>query len=448
MTAPWPATGTPPPLPAPDVARWSPRRAIGLGLAALILLVAGLGGWAVLARLSGAVVVPGRVEVEGHRQLLQHPEGGVVAAVMVREGEAVAAGQLLLRLDGTALRDDLALLDGQAFDTEARRSRLEAERAGADELHFPPALEDAAATEPGLAALLAAQRALFLARREAKAQTRAQLARQTAQATARIAGLTAQSEAAATQRALIGRELADTRRLLDKGLAQAPRVLALEREAARLDGQMAELSAARREAGAQRDELAILLHRQAAIRQEEIEAELATLAQRALDLAGQRHALAGRIARLDLRAPTSGIVHQLTATAPGAVLRPAEPVLALVPDDRPAVVALRIDPADIDRTGPGQAVGLRFPLAAARTLPEITGRLSMIAPDTVSDPTTGAAYYRAEVTLPPEARAALGTLDLTPGLPVEAFIRTGAQSPLRYLLKPFADHLARAMRED
>ncbi len=436
-----------PALPAPDPARWPLRGAIRLGLAALLALVLGLGGWAVLARLSGAVIAPGRVEVESHRQLLQHPDGGVVAEVLVREGETVAAGQILLRLDGALLHGELALLEGQLFDNQARRARLAAQRRGSDHLEFPEALVTAAAADPALAEVMAGQSRLFAARRAALDQARAQLAGQQAQITARLTGIAAQVSALATQRTLIGRELADTRALFDKGLAQAPRLLALEREAARLDGQLAELAAARMEAEARRSELAIQHRRQIAARREEAETDLAALAAQALDLTGRRRSLAARIARLDLRAPSAGIVHQLTVTTPGAVLRGAEPILALVPQDRPLLVVAHIDPHDIDRAGIGQPASLRFSAFSGTGMPEIAGRLTHIAPDAVSDPASGASYYRAEIAIPPEERDKLGGLTLIPGMPVEAFIQTGAQSPLRYLLKPFADHLSRAMRE-
>lgn len=436
----------PPPLPVPDPARWPMGGAIRLGLAALALLVLGLGGWAVFAQLAGAIHAPGRIEVESHRQTLQHPEGGIVAEVLVHEGDHVTAGQVLLRLDGTLLRNELALTEAQVFQARAHRARLEAERADRPALRFPSDLTQAA-SNPERAEILASQASLFTARHEAQAQMQAQLARQGSQITARLAGITARAEALTSQRALLERELTDTRTLFDKGLAQSPRLLALEREAARMDGELAELAASREEAESRAEELEILARRQTATRREEAESDLAALTARELDLAARRRDLTERIARLDLCAPVAGIVHQLTVTAPGAVLRGAEPVLAIVPQDRPLLVVARIDPADIDRAHLHQPAVLRFSTLPA-PVPELTGAMTHIAPDAVADPATGTAYYRAEITIPAEELARLGAHPLIPGMPVEVFIRTGSQSPLRYLLKPLADHLARTMRED
>lgn len=436
-----------PPIPRPDPARWPLRGAIRLGLLGLILLVAGLGSWAGFARLVGAVIAPGHIEVESRRQTVQHPDGGVVAATLVREGDSVAEGQLLLRLDASLHLGELALIETQYLDASARDARLEAEATDQDRIRFPNALVSAATNNPEVAAILAAQANLFATRREALTQSLAQLSRQGDQIAARIDGLDAQSAAITIQRALIGRELADTRTLLDKGLAHAPRVLALEREAARLDGQLRELAASHAEALARQAELTILRQREITGQRNEAQSEQATLATHMRELAGRRAELILRIARLEVRAPAAGIVHQLIATTPRAVLRAGEPMLAIVPQDQPLVVVARIAPADIDRTSIEQEVSLRFSAVSARNMPEIFGVLTMIAPDTVSDPGTGAIYYRAEITIPETERAKLAPHRLVPGMPVEVFIRTGEQSPLRYLLRPFGDYLSRAMRE-
>lgn len=437
----------PPAMPQPDPTRWRVKGTVWTGLIALAVLIFGLGGWAGFARLSGAVLAPGQVEVESHHQIVQHLDGGLVEAILVREGDLVTAGQVLVRLDGRMLRSELAIVEGQYFEILARRGRLETERANRDEIQFPPILTEAAAHDPALEEIMAGQISLFLARRDTQAQAVEQFYRQITQIEAQIRGIDAQISALNHQRRLIGRELSDAESLLDKGLAQAPRVLSLEREAARMDGQLGELEASRAQAEARMTEIDIMRLRQIAARREEAETALSDQADDELRLAERRRTLIESIDRLEIRAPVAGVVHQLGVTTPRAVIRAAEPILYLIPQDRPLVVIARIAPIDIDQVGIGQPVALRFSALSQRTTPEIEGQLVGISPDAVVDDVTRLAYYRAEVAIPPEERAKLGDSTLIPGMPAEVFIRTGEQSPIRYLLKPFTDYLARAMRE-
>ena len=437
----------PPTVPEPDPGRWRVGGSIWVGAVALAVLVFGIGGWAVLARLSGAVLASGQVEVESHRQIVQHLDGGIVEGIFVREGDLVEAGQVLLRLDGRMLRSELAIVEGQYFEILARRGRLEAERASRDDLTFPELLVKAAQDDPSIDEVMAGQTSLFLARRDTQAQALEQFGRQITQIEAQRRGIDAQIAALDHQRRLIGRELADAESLLGKGLAQAPRVLALEREAARMDGQLGELEASRAQSEARMTEIDIMRLRQIAARREEAETALSDMAEDELRLAERRRNLSESIARLEIRAPVAGVVHQLGITTPRAVIRAAEPILYLIPQDRPLVVVAQVAPIDIDQVGIGQPVALRFSAFSQRTTPEIEGRLAGISADAVIDDLTRMTYYRAEITIPPEEQAKLGALTLIPGMPAEVFIRTGEQSPMHYLLKPFTDYLSRAMRE-
>lgn len=427
--------------------RWSARGALLLGLVGMILLLGGFGLWSVTSRIAGAVVAPGQVEVEQHRQVVQHPEGGVVEAIPVREGEAVAAGDVLIRLDGTLLRTELAIVEGQYFEILARRGRLEAERADQPEIAFPEELVQLAPTRPDVAAMMQGQAQLFESRLDTLRQSTDQLEQQAQQVRNQIEGIDAQAAALRTQRDLIQKELTDQQSLLDRGLAQASRVLSLEREAARLDGQLGEVQAMRAQGETRLTEIGITKLKEAAERRETAETELRDLGYRELELAERRRALTEQISRLDIRAPVSGIVHQLQVTTPRAVIRPADPVLYLVPQDRPLVIAARVSPLNIDEVSVGQDVLLRFSAFSSRTTPEIHGTLNRISADAVTDQATQVQYYRAEVTIPQAERDKLGELSLIPGMPVEVYIQTGERSPLAYLLKPLADYLNRAFRE-
>lgn len=427
--------------------RWPVQGAVWLGMVALLVLVLGFGGWAMLARISGAVLAAGQIEVENRHQIIQHPDGGVVADINLREGDHVEAGQILMQLEGGLLQTELTIVEGQYFETLARRGRLEAERADQDEIRFPPLLLEAAADDPTLNRVMADQASLFAARRDTLAQSLEQLARQEAQIRAQITGIDAQIVALTNQSQLIGKELKDAQHLLDKGLAQASRVLALEREAARLDGQLGELSASHAAAEARATEINVLRLRHTASWREEAESTLRDLDERERELAERRRALGERIARLDIRAPISGTVHELAITAAQSVIRPAEPILYLIPQEGRLIVIAQIGVMDIDQIRIGQPVSLRFSSFSQRSTPEIEGELTRISADSITDEMTRMAYYRAEITIPESERAKLSDLTLVPGMPVEVFIRTGEQSPMRYLLKPFTDYLSRAMRE-
>lgn len=445
------ATSPPPPPTSPhppQPERWSVRGPLLLGVVAIILLFGGFGLWALQSRIAGAVVAPGQVEVQQHRQIVQHPDGGVIADILVEEGETVSAGQALLQLDGTLLKTEFAIVEGQYFEILARRGRLEAERADAEAPVFPAELIETAKDDPRLAGLIEGQKSLFTARRDTMSQSLEQLANQSQQINEQITGIDAQLAALSEQRDLIGEELEDQQSLLDRGLAQASRVLALRREAARIDGQIGELQAGRASAETRQSELDVQRLRMTAQRREEAETQLRDLGYRELELAERRRSLTEQISRLELRAPAAGIVYDMKVTTPRSVIRAADPLMYIVPQDRPLVIGARIATINVDEVQPGQPVALRFAAFSSRTTPEISGELLRVSADAMIDEATRAPYYRAEVTIPPEELGKLGELALIPGMPVEVYIQTGERSPMNYLLKPMMDYFNRAFREN
>ncbi len=417
------------------------------GMLALGVLVGGFGTWAVFSQIAGAVVAGGQIEVENHRQIVQHPDGGVVAEIRVREGDPVKAGDVLMVLDGSTLKSELAIVEGQLFEILARRGRLEAERDQVDTIEFVPELVERAKTDPGVADVVEGQSKLFVARRETIAREDEQLARRAEQAESQIEGISAQIAATEEQARLIDKELTDMRSLREKGLAQEGRVLALEREAARLAGSAGELVAGKAETQGRVTEIGIERDKLMTRRREEAETELRDLGYRALELAERRSALSEQVARLEIRAPTSGVVLSLQVSTPRAVLRAAEPALFIIPQDRPLVIATQISPIHIDEVSPGQKVEVRMSSLPSRTTPELQGTVTKISPDALTDERTGRTYYRAEIVLDEGELAKLGNQPLIPGMPVEAFVRTGERSPLAYLLKPFTDYFNKAFRE-
>lgn len=424
------------------------QNGIVMGFVTLALLIAGVGTWAATSKITGAVVAPGQVEVERNRQVVQHPDGGVVAAIDVRDGDRVEAGQVLIRLEDALLRPERAVVEGQLRELAARRDRLEAERDDRPAIRFSADLVRAAAADADTAALMAGQRGLFAARRETLRKALDQIDRRRDQTRAQIGEIDAQIDAIGRQRILIERELSDQQGLLDKGLAQAARVLALRREAADLDGRAGELIAERAQSEGRIAELELESLRQTSQRREEAETDLRDIGPKQLELTERLRILTGQIDRLDLRAPVGGRVYGLAVTTPRAVLRGAEPALFIVPDDRPLLIVARIAPTRIDEIRPGLPVTLRFPAFSGRMTPELAGRLERISADVITDEAARTSYYRAEVSIPETEEVRLGGRALLPGMPAEVLIRTGKRSPLVYLIKPFADYFARAFRED
>ncbi|MDO8883583.1 MAG: HlyD family type I secretion periplasmic adaptor subunit [Pseudotabrizicola sp.] len=417
-----------------------------IGGLTMLALVGGLGLWSVTTSISGAIVAPGRIEVEQNRQVVQHPDGGVVAEIMVNEGASVTAGDILLRLDGALVKSELLIIDGQLSEVQARRARLEAERDDASEMILSVALTQKAEANPDAAEQIEGQRRLFIARKETLAGTIEQLEKRKGQTVSQIGGIDAQARALSDQLDLIGQELADQQVLLAKGLAQAPRVLALQREASRLAGQVGELAASRAQSEGRITEIELEILGLSSQRREEANTQLRDIGTTELELIQRQRALSEQVARLDIRAPVSGTVLGLQVTTPRAVLRPADPVAHIVPQDRPLVIAAQIAPIHIDEVYVGQPVKLMFPAFSARTTPELNGFVTIVSADSLTDPVTNVPFYRAEISMAPEEAERLGQT-LLPGMPVDAFIQTEARTPLAYLIKPFTDYFTHAFRE-
>lgn len=426
---------------------WSARRHLIIGFLGLLVLVGGFGAWSVTTNIAGAIVASGQLEVEQNRQVVQHPDGGVVSEIFVKEGNTVKVGDLILRLDGSILRSELAIVEGQLFELMARRARLAAERDDATKVVFNAELQQMAAERPDVAEQLDGQLRLFEARRDTLARQIEQLGEQRKQIESQIQGIEAQSVALTEQVKLIEQELADQQELLDKGLAQASRVLALQREEARLKGQVGELIANRGQSRERITEIAIESLRLSATKREEASTQLRDIGSQELELAERRRALAEQIARLEIRAPVAGIVLGLQVNTPNSVLRPADPVLHIIPQDRPLVIAAQVPPFHIDQVHPGQEVELVFSAFSTRTTPQLKGRVSQVSADAFQNQETGQSFYRAEIMLEPGEQEKLVGLTLIPGMPVEAFVQTGDRTMLSYLMKPLSDQLMRSFRE-
>lgn len=427
---------------------WSARKPVTLGLLALLILLGGFGTWAIASNIAGAIVASGRIEVDRNRQVVQHPDGGVVSEILVDEGDTVSAGDTLIRLDSNLLDSQLLITESQLFELIARRGRLEAERDGSDEIQFEDELVEISRQRPEIGELLGGQERLFHARKETTAREVEQLEKRKSQIEDQIVGINAQQTSLGTQLELIERELGNQQVLLDRGLAQASRVLNLQREAADLQGTLGELAASVAQAEGRITEIEIEILSLETQEREEAIARLRDLRYSELELAEQRRSLQEQLSRLDITAPVSGVVYGLQVQTLRAVIRPADPVLYLIPQDRPLVIAARVEPIHIDQLYLDQSVILRFSALDQRRTPELTGTVVQISADAFEDANNQVSFYRAEIVLNDGEQEKLpGNTVLIPGMPVEAFIRTEDRTPLDYLVKPLSDYFTKAFRE-
>jgi HlyD family secretion protein len=426
---------------------WSARRPLIWGFVTLALLIGGLGAWSVLTTLAGAIIAPGQIEVARNRQVVQHLDGGVVAEILVTEGDEVKSGDVLLRLEGSQLQSEFTIVENQLHEMSARRARLEAERDDAKAVTFSADLLKVAAIRSDVAEMVDGQASLFAAHRETLAQAIDQRRKQIGQVGSQVEGIAAQQDAVKTQVALLGAELEAQRDLLAKGLTQAARVSGLERELAQVEGRVGELAAAQAEAAGRITEIEIEIRGLATQLREGAEAELRDLAARELEHSERQRALAERIGRLDIRAPVAGIVFGLQVTTPQSVIRPADPLMFIVPQDLPLMVAVRVPVTHVDEVRIGQDVRLVFSSLPSGTTPEMTGRVTLVSADALTDERTGIRYFRTEIAIDVKSLRDIGAAPVVLGMPVDAFIRTSNRTPLSYLLKPFTDYFRNAFRE-
>jgi HlyD family secretion protein len=426
---------------------WSAGRPLFCGFLALALLVGGMGTWSVFATLSGAIIAHGEVEVSQNRQVVQHPDGGVVQIILVREGMRVSAGDVLMRLDSSEIESELKILEDQLMELSARRSRLEAQTNTNQPMVFPADLIEAAKRRAYVAEIVEGQRSLFDSQAEMVAQSMDQRQTRISQIESQIEGIVAQQQAVRTQISLMEIELSTQRELLAKGLTQSARVSSLKRELAQLSGRLGELTSAQADAAGRITEIEIEKTALVTQQGEKAEAELRDVAARLLEIEQRRRALIERMSRLEIKSPASGLILGLQVTTPQAVVKPADDLMFIVPQDRPLIVAARVPVTHVDEVHSGQKVRLVFSALPTRFAPEVFGKVTMVSADALSDELTGMKYFLAEIAIEPSLLKELGDVQIVPGMPVDAYIRTADRSPMSYLLKPFSDYFRTAFRE-
>ncbi len=415
-------------------------RNMGSALALVGVLVAAA-VWASTVEISGAVVASGRIAVSSEVKKVQHSTGGVVGEILVTNGQTVSAGDVVARLDATITRANLAIVTKSLDDMLAKRARLVAERNGSEEIDFTDELLSRR-SETDVARLMTSERTVFLLRRKALEGQKAQLRERISQLEEQVEGFVTQSGATNDELVLVTTDLAGVRKLWDQKLVQYSRLNGLQREAAKLRGEVGSLTAtiAQTKAKVTETELQILqvdqdFRSEVAKDMSDVDASIAELAERKV-------AAQDQLNRIDIRAPQNGVVHQLAIHTVGGVVGAQETLMLIVPQTDPLVVDARIPPSDIDQVFTGQGVFLKFQAFNQKTTPEAGGIVDRVSPDLIADPKTGVQYYEARIRL---ARQDEG-LRLVPGMPVEVMLQTGNRSILSYLIKPGSDFLTQAFR--
>jgi HlyD family secretion protein len=422
------------------------RRSAIIGTSLIGLFGGTIGLWAATATLSGAVVAGGQFVVDSSIKKVQHPVGGIVGELKVRDGDRVKEGDLLIRLDETVTRANLLVVSKQLDEFLARQARLEAERDGAAQVQTPAEFASRL-DDPAIAKIVASERTLFEARRAAREAQKDQLKKRIAQSQDEIVGFKAQQGAKAREAELIVEELKGVRDLYQKNLVQLPRLNALERDAASIEGQRGQLIAAVAQAEGRIAETSFQIIQIDEQMRAEAMQELRDIQAKIAEYTERRVAAEDQLKRIDIRSPSDGFVHQLNVHTVGGVISPAEPVMFIVPTNDTLDLEARVLPNEIDQVAVGQKATVRVHASNQRSTPELHGTVTRISADVSRDQQTGATFYTIRVGLPADELKRLGHLKLIAGMQAEVFVQVNERTPFEYLIKPLEEQVARAFRE-
>jgi len=422
----------------------SMNRPKNIGLLIFFLVFGVFGVWASFAPIEGAAHGPGSVTVRSNRQLVQHLEGGIVKEIVARNGDSVRAGDALLILDDTQPLAQLEITNLQYLAMRAMEARLIAERDGLEQINFPADLSTLAQNAESE---ISSQTQVFLTRKAALDGSVEVLEQRIGQLQSRLGGLRALQQSKQDLADSFAEELRDVELLLVEGFADKNRVRELERNAAQLRGEAAELTASISATEIEIGETRLQILQQALEFQNEVANQLAEVQTGLKDSTERLTALRSIVDRTTITAPVDGIVNGMQVHTVGGVVPPGQPLADIVPQNEELIVEARISPMDIDRVAIGQEAMVRFS-SFSSSVPNIFGNVINVSADALADPNTGMAYYSARVEVTPEGLRDLGSLTLIPGMPADVFISTGSRTLVQYLMKPLTSAMARSFIED
>ncbi|MFO6464698.1 HlyD family type I secretion periplasmic adaptor subunit [Jannaschia sp. KMU-145] len=420
------------------------RGRIIMGAVLAVGLFGGVGGWAMTAKLTGAVISMGTVKVDEEIKQIQHRDGGIVSEILVREGDEIAAGDVMFRLDDAQSAAELSILLVQRDEAMARRARLLADRDGLEEIVFP----DRFLTDPALAELVAGEVRLHRGNLQNRSNQRQQMEVGIVQIDEEIEGLHAQRGALEDELLLVEESHARLEDLVARGLMESPRLDASARDRVQLRGKLGELAANIARSRSRISEMEMRILAVDDLARTEAQRELAVVETRVSELRDRIVAVEDRLSRTDIRAPLSGRINELSVTTIGGVITPAEVLATIVPANADLKIEMRLPLTAIDQVYVDQAARVRFSSFNHRTTPELTAKVRYVSPATTVDPATGEPGYIGYVDLDAGEMEKLGDLKLMPGMPVEIYVATEEQTAANYLVKPITDQIARAFKEE
>jgi HlyD family secretion protein len=424
----------------------SVKRYIIIGGVTVLALFGGVGGWAAVTDMAGAVLASGSVVVAGNVKKVQHPTGGVISEILVKNGDSVKTGDIVVRLDETVTRASLQLVTKQIDELTGRLARLKAERDDAPAVTFPQDLVGRI-DEPDVAEILKGEQILFETRVQTRTNQKQQLGERITGLRQESAGNTAQAEAKAREIALIKKELDGLEGLERQQLVRTEKMTSMRREQARIEGEMAQLSAA---AGQSKDRIAEIEMQRLSIDSEaksDVIKDLRETQGKLVELFERRTAALDQLKRVDIRSPADGIVDQMSVFTVGGVVNSSDPLMVIVPQNDTLIVEAKIATHDIDQVRSHKTAVVRFPAFNQRTTPSLNGTIASISAEVTREPQHNLEYYVARIKIDDAEMKRLGALELVPGMPVEIQIRTTERSALSYLVKPLEDQFAKAFKE-
>jgi len=422
--------------------RIGPRVFAGFTLG--FLLVAGAGGWAATAHLSGAVIAQGQVAVDQKLKAIQHRDGGIVSEIAIREGDLVEEGQVLLRLEDAQTRAELSIVEAQLVDLAARKARLTAERDGLAEIGFPSSLD---LSRGETLELVNGETRIFRGNRMNRESRKQQLELGIDQIGEEIKGLESQRVSKSDEIALVEEQRDKLERLVRQQLLERGPLYSADRDLARLTGERGEIDAAMARARARVSEIRLQIIAIDETARTEAQQELTTVETKMSELQDRRMAISDRLSRTEIRAPIAGTVNELNIHTIGGVITPAEVLATIVPKDAKLKVEVMLQPTSIDQVAAGRPARLRLTALNQRTTPELIGTVSHVSPATTRDAASGQLYYKGDIDILPGELAKMGDSRLIPGMPVEVYVTTSERTALSYLVKPITDQFSKAFRE-
>lgn len=399
--------------------------------------------WSLFVPLDGAVAAVGTVVVDGNVKKVQHQAGGIVGALLVKEGSRVKEGDIVARLDDTQTRANLGVVANEMIAVRARIARLTAERDGLDAIQFPAQFFPSDTTDPLVRGAIESERSFFLARRTAILGTQSQLKERIGQLEKEIEGTEQQLRAARDQIAIAKSEHEALMPLREKGLVQKPRITSLEREISRFDGAIGDAVARIAQSKGKIAETEVQIAQVQRDRLSDVNKDLREAEAKLNELTERKMAAEDQLKRVEIRAPAAGVVHELAIHTVGGVVQAGEPLMIIVPDPDDLVVEARIQPKDIDQVHENQPSRLRFTSFNQRTTPELQGKVVRRSANTSIDKLNGQPFYTVAVKPDPDQLVRLNGAHLLPGMIAEAYITTDSRTAMSFLLKPLIDNWQR-----